>query len=217
MFYNPFEGQDQQFNGWKAGTNDVAIVAVNELTGDKLANKLRWLSEASDKGTTFKKLDINLVITIGKESYEYTKDIVFAYSFERNDDGTLDTKSKSGKMNLRRAVDMFNMLFTKPKLGLNQHGNVISETGTVIANLASYLQTTVNKNNFNHLAYMVKGAKYWDVKLLANKTPDAVLAYEKQALYWNNRTASEPTTSDTSFDFGANQSKKEESDNPFIS
>ena len=83
-FYRP----TQQFNSWVKGLNEVAIVAVEEMTGETLAKFIA--SKSQREGREITKLDVNLVITFKKKDYEYSKKMTYGYAFKYNEDGKID-------------------------------------------------------------------------------------------------------------------------------
>ncbi len=186
-FFRP-TNNGEQFNSWKQGINEVAIVGVSQLSGDALAKTLQRKSEK--RGYQVSKLDINLVIEIAKKDYEYTKKITYAFAFDKNAKGEIDMKmSKDGAMDVRNAWDLFDMLLCKPQLGITPLGKVETESGKEITSLASYLNTAVNKDKYDFLAWMEKGEKYWNCQMLTRvDVASAVDLFEKQIdNYWSKR------------------------------
>jgi len=216
-FYRP---QGGDFNGWKFGENDVAIVNVTQLEGEELQRRLASKSQYENRDLTGVTPDVNLVVEVKKEGYEYTKKNTYLFCFYRDKAGNLEATTKEQKRELAFAWEMLDCLFAKPKLGINQQGKIITEAGKEI-NLPSYFKMAINPNKFNYKAFMVKGGQYWNIKLLAQNCPESIMAFQKQADYLNTRFKDEQPNDNkyqeednTDFPFGENV--KTEDDNPFI-
>ncbi len=185
-FYRP-QSNEGQYNSWKKGVNEVAIVGVSQLEGEALAKTLARKSEK--RGYQVTKLDINLVIEVAKKDYEYTKRMTYAFAFDRDVKGNVCGATKDGSSDLKNAWNMFDMLLSKPQLGIDESGKVITESGKEIASLASYLKTAVNKDDYKFLAWMEKGDKYWNCQMLCRgDVSTSMNLFEKQVdNYWAKR------------------------------
>ncbi len=195
-FYRPGNNGNngQKFNGWTKGINEASIVGVSMIEGDRLQKVLDRKSNA--RGYKVNKLDINLVIEIGKKDYEYTKKLEYLFAFDRDENGVITTKkSKDGANDIRFAYNLFDMLLSKPQLGLNEKGVVITESGKEISSLVSYLKTAVNKDKYNYFAWMEKDAsgKYWNCKCLARMDVElSVNLFENYTDYLKSKWTKEP-------------------------
>lgn len=200
-FYRPVNNGNngQKFNGWTKGVNEASIVGVSMIEGDRLQKVLDRKSNA--RGYKVNKLDINLVIEIGKKDYEYTKKLEYLFAFDRDENGVITTqKSKDGANDIRFAYNLFDMLLSKPQLGLNEKGIVITEQGKEISSLVSYLKTAVNKDKYNYFAWMEKDAsgKYWNCKCIARTDVElSVNLFENYTDYLKSKWAKEPAKDDT--------------------
>ena len=217
-FYRPNFGGNK-FNGWEAGLNNsVAIVGVSELTGEELAKRLKYKTDA--RGYEVKALDINLVIEIAKKDYEYTKKITYAFAFDRDEEGNVTMgKSKDGKMDLMNAFKFFDLMLCKPgsQIGIDTTGKVITEAGKPLTSLTSYMKSAVSPDTYKYFAYMFKkeGSKYWDCKFLVRQDVESALNLaEKEALYWKGKQPSQQSYNNSDDPFADSTSMPEKNDVP---
>lgn len=207
-FYRaPGMGGNQEFNSWKNGSNKVAIVGITEITGEALAKCLAQKSEKRSRPVTA--LDVNVVIEIKKEGYDYSKKLFYTLAFDRDEAGhIISNGSNDGKADLRTAYKLFDTLLCKPQIGLDVNGKVITEQGKVISNLASLMKTMVNPTAFKFLAIVIKRPydTYYNAKGICRDDVDSALQIFQQDLdYWMKGIPTETKQeADTSFDFGGN-------------
>jgi hypothetical protein len=210
-FYRPNGmGSGEQFNSWKNGSTPVAIVGITEITGDALAKCLAQKSQK--RGYQVTKLDINVIIEFKKEGYEYTKKLFYTLAFDRDKDGNITTSgSTDGKSDLRTAYKLFDTLLCKPQIGLDVKGNIITEQGKTISNIASLMKTMVSPTAYKFLAIVIKRPQdqYYNAKGICRNDVDSALKIFQQDLdYWMKDLPvayTKNTEADTSFDFGDDQ------------